>query len=174
MEASLVRAGSGLRAAVPAAAATPASVAAAAANISAASRHAISRSYKVVTDRPRRAFSALNRPPAKYPGHVPLTKMEQAGMAVGSGIMSLFNPYRAGESMFCLLFYAGLIGLGPPSSCSATANLVPCYAAILVFLRLSVFPVTLREGRQGKQQVRLRSCVDTPMRGAKNTASLLL
>ncbi|PTB80142.1 coenzyme Q biosynthesis Coq4 [Trichoderma longibrachiatum ATCC 18648] len=42
-----------------------------------------------------RRFSALNRPPPKYPGHVPLTRVEQVGMALGSGIMSLLNPYRA-------------------------------------------------------------------------------
>ncbi|PFH62505.1 hypothetical protein XA68_13244 [Ophiocordyceps unilateralis] len=40
------------------------------------------------------SFSALNRPPANYPGHVPLTVTERVGMALGSGIMALFNPYR--------------------------------------------------------------------------------
>ncbi|PHH76422.1 hypothetical protein CDD82_4001 [Ophiocordyceps australis] len=41
-----------------------------------------------------RPFSVLNRPPPNYPGHVPLTKLERAGLALGSGVMSLFNPYR--------------------------------------------------------------------------------
>ncbi|KAH8171620.1 coenzyme Q (ubiquinone) biosynthesis protein coq4 domain-containing protein [Sarocladium implicatum] len=42
----------------------------------------------------RRPFSALNRPPPNYPGHVPLTRVERAALAVGSGIASLINPYR--------------------------------------------------------------------------------
>ncbi|POR37578.1 Ubiquinone biosynthesis protein coq-4 [Tolypocladium paradoxum] len=42
---------------------------------------------------PRR-FSALNRPPPNYPGHVPLTRVERAGLAIGSSVMSLINPYR--------------------------------------------------------------------------------
>ncbi|RDA89396.1 hypothetical protein CP532_6145 [Ophiocordyceps camponoti-leonardi (nom. inval.)] len=42
----------------------------------------------------RRSFSALERPPANYPGHVPLTVTERVGMAIGSGVMALFNPYR--------------------------------------------------------------------------------
>ncbi|OAA45012.1 ubiquinone biosynthesis protein coq-4 [Metarhizium rileyi] len=40
-------------------------------------------------------FSVLNRPPPNYPGHVPLTKLERFGMAVGSSAMALINPYRA-------------------------------------------------------------------------------
>ncbi|KAI1844623.1 hypothetical protein JX266_009296 [Neoarthrinium moseri] len=40
------------------------------------------------------AFSVLNRPPPNYPGHVPLTRIERAALAVGSGIMSLRDPYR--------------------------------------------------------------------------------
>ena len=43
------------------------------------------------------AFSVLNRPPPNYPGHVPLTKIERVGLAVGSAIGSLVNPYRGGE-----------------------------------------------------------------------------
>ncbi|KAL2209262.1 coenzyme Q biosynthesis protein Coq4 [Sarocladium strictum] len=43
---------------------------------------------------PSRHFSVFNRPPPNYPGHVPLTRVERAGLAVGSGIMSLINPYR--------------------------------------------------------------------------------
>ncbi|KAM4065048.1 coenzyme Q (ubiquinone) biosynthesis protein coq4 domain-containing protein [Hirsutella rhossiliensis] len=42
----------------------------------------------------RRAFSALNRPPPNYPGHVPLTTVERAGLAIGSSVMSLIDPYR--------------------------------------------------------------------------------
>ncbi|KAI2634904.1 Coq4-domain-containing protein [Hypomontagnella submonticulosa] len=42
----------------------------------------------------RRQFSVLNRPPPNYPGHVPLTGVERAAMAVGSGIVSFFDPYR--------------------------------------------------------------------------------
>lgn len=45
----------------------------------------------------RRPFSVLNRPPPNYPGHVPLTHVERAGLAIGSGIMSLVNPYRGGK-----------------------------------------------------------------------------
>lgn len=44
----------------------------------------------------RRSFSILNRPPPNYPGHVPLTRIERAGLAIGSGIISLVNPYRGG------------------------------------------------------------------------------
>lgn len=45
----------------------------------------------------RRAFSLLNRPPPNYPGHVPLTNIERAGLAIGSGIMSFVDPYRGGK-----------------------------------------------------------------------------
>jgi len=45
------------------------------------------------TDQSRR-FSSLKRPPPNYPGHVPLTRVERAGLAIGSGVMSLINPYR--------------------------------------------------------------------------------
>jgi hypothetical protein len=41
-------------------------------------------------------FSVLNRPPPSYPGHVPLTRIERAGLAVGSAAISLFNPRRGG------------------------------------------------------------------------------
>ncbi|KAH7037119.1 coenzyme Q biosynthesis protein Coq4-domain-containing protein [Microdochium trichocladiopsis] len=41
-----------------------------------------------------RSFSVLNRPPPNYPGHVPLTRLEKAAMAVGSGVMSFLNPWR--------------------------------------------------------------------------------
>jgi ubiquinone biosynthesis protein COQ4 len=43
------------------------------------------------SDRP---FSVLNRPRPNYPGHVPLTRIERAALALGSGIMALTNPYR--------------------------------------------------------------------------------
>ncbi|KAI1766779.1 Coq4-domain-containing protein [Hypoxylon sp. FL1150] len=41
-----------------------------------------------------RPFSVLNRPPPAYPGHVPLTRLERAALAVGSGVVSLIDPYR--------------------------------------------------------------------------------
>lgn len=47
-----------------------------------------------------RSFSSWKRPPPNYPGHVPLTRLEQAAMAIGSSAMALVNPYRAGA---CLL-----------------------------------------------------------------------
>ncbi|KAK3336203.1 ubiquinone biosynthesis protein coq-4 [Cercophora scortea] len=34
----------------------------------------------------QRHFSVLNRPPPNYPGHVPLTRLERLGMAIGSGL----------------------------------------------------------------------------------------
>ncbi|KAH8882681.1 coenzyme Q biosynthesis protein Coq4 [Thozetella sp. PMI_491] len=42
----------------------------------------------------QRHFSVLNRPQPNYPGHVPLTRLERAGLAIGSGIISLMNPRR--------------------------------------------------------------------------------
>lgn len=51
----------------------------------------------VATSSSQRSFSVLNRPPPNYPGHVPLTHVERAGLAIGSGIMSLVNPYRGGN-----------------------------------------------------------------------------
>lgn len=53
-------------------------------------------SQSTCTPSSRRSFSVLNRPPPNYPGHVPLTRIEQASLAIGSGIMALVNPYRAG------------------------------------------------------------------------------
>ncbi|OJJ84208.1 ubiquinone biosynthesis protein COQ4, partial [Aspergillus glaucus CBS 516.65] len=41
-----------------------------------------------------RSFSVLNRPPPKYPGHVPLTFVERGALAVGSAVGSLLNPRR--------------------------------------------------------------------------------
>ncbi|CZT40888.1 probable Ubiquinone biosynthesis protein COQ4, mitochondrial [Rhynchosporium secalis] len=41
-----------------------------------------------------RQFSILNRPPPSYPGHIPLTRIEKAGLAIGSAFGSLYNPYR--------------------------------------------------------------------------------
>ncbi|KAJ4132798.1 Ubiquinone biosynthesis protein [Fusarium falciforme] len=41
-----------------------------------------------------RGFSSLNRPPPNYPGHVPLTRVERAGMAIGASLWSFFDPYR--------------------------------------------------------------------------------
>lgn len=42
----------------------------------------------------RRSFSILNRPQPNYPGHVPLTSVERVGLALGSALTSLINPYR--------------------------------------------------------------------------------
>ena len=42
----------------------------------------------------QRSFSILNRPPPNYPGHVPLTRAERVGLAVGSAITALIDPYR--------------------------------------------------------------------------------
>ena len=42
----------------------------------------------------RRSFSILNRPPPSYPGHVPLTITERAGLAVGSAITSMIDHHR--------------------------------------------------------------------------------
>ncbi|KAI0162055.1 ubiquinone biosynthesis protein Coq4 [Xylariaceae sp. FL1272] len=36
----------------------------------------------------------LNRPPPNYPGHVPLTRLERLGLAVGSSLWSFFDPTR--------------------------------------------------------------------------------
>lgn len=47
-----------------------------------------------------RPFSALNRPPPKYPGHVPLTFFERGALAVGSAVGSLMNPRRAGKKFY--------------------------------------------------------------------------
>ncbi|KAK7756647.1 Ubiquinone biosynthesis protein [Diatrype stigma] len=42
----------------------------------------------------RRPFSVLNRPPPDYPGHVPLTGIERACLALGSGVLSFLDPRR--------------------------------------------------------------------------------
>ncbi|RAL10565.1 ubiquinone biosynthesis protein COQ4, partial [Aspergillus homomorphus CBS 101889] len=42
-----------------------------------------------------RSFSAWNRPPPNYPGHVPLTFVERGALAVGSAFGALINPRRA-------------------------------------------------------------------------------
>merc|ERR1711900_129159 len=42
-------------------------------------------------------FEAIQRPqspPPNYPGHIPLTRVEKAGLALGSAFGSLYNPYR--------------------------------------------------------------------------------
>lgn len=43
-----------------------------------------------------RSFTSLNRSPPNYPGHVPLTRVERAGLAIGASVMSFFDPYRHG------------------------------------------------------------------------------
>ncbi|GAB1312262.1 Ubiquinone biosynthesis protein [Madurella fahalii] len=40
------------------------------------------------------SLSSLTRPPPNYPGHVPLTGLEKAALAIGSGLMSLRDPRR--------------------------------------------------------------------------------
>lgn len=50
------------------------------------------------------AFSVLNRPPPNYPGHVPLTFLERAGLAVGSALMSMADHYRHGTTPFPISF----------------------------------------------------------------------
>lgn len=47
-----------------------------------------------------RAFSVLNRPPPNYEGHVPLTRIERAALAVGSAVTCLVNPRREGMLFF--------------------------------------------------------------------------
>ena len=42
------------------------------------------------------SLSSLTRPPPNYPGHVPLTGIEKAALAIGSGLMSLRDPRRGG------------------------------------------------------------------------------
>ncbi|KAI1366705.1 Coq4-domain-containing protein [Xylaria arbuscula] len=44
--------------------------------------------------RQTRPFSVLNRPPPNYPGHVPLTGIERAALALGSGVLSFLDPRR--------------------------------------------------------------------------------
>ncbi|KAF1958637.1 coenzyme Q biosynthesis protein-like protein Coq4 [Byssothecium circinans] len=41
-----------------------------------------------------RCFSVLNRPPPNYEGHIPLTRTERLGLALGSGLMSFLDPRR--------------------------------------------------------------------------------
>ena len=41
-------------------------------------------------------FSVLNRPPPNYADHVPLNAFERGTLAVGSAVMSLWNPRRGG------------------------------------------------------------------------------
>ncbi|EDU49882.1 ubiquinone biosynthesis protein coq-4 [Pyrenophora tritici-repentis Pt-1C-BFP] len=41
-----------------------------------------------------RCFSVLNRPPPNYEGHIPLTRTERLGLALGSGIGSFLDPQR--------------------------------------------------------------------------------
>ncbi|OIW31046.1 ubiquinone biosynthesis protein COQ4, mitochondrial [Coniochaeta ligniaria NRRL 30616] len=57
-------------------------------------RHATSTSL-IAPAAAIRTFSVLNRPPPNYPGHVPLTGVERAALAIGSGLISFFNPRRA-------------------------------------------------------------------------------
>ena len=56
-----------------------------------------SPSLRLVAIGSSRRFSVLDRPPPNYEGHVPLTAIERGTLAVGSAVISLFNPRRAGE-----------------------------------------------------------------------------
>lgn len=55
-----------------------------------------------------RSFFVNNRPPPKYPGHVPLNFVERSALAVGSAVGALLNPRRAGRKLlfFSLLFFS--------------------------------------------------------------------
>ena len=57
-----------------------------------------------------RPFSVLNRPSPNYEGHVPLTRLERAGLAIGSAVTSLFDPRRGGIFRHSLL---QLVANGP-------------------------------------------------------------
>lgn len=48
-------------------------------------------------ERRARQFSVLQRPAPNYAGHVPLNAWEQGALAVGSAVLSLANPRRAGR-----------------------------------------------------------------------------
>jgi ubiquinone biosynthesis protein COQ4 len=48
----------------------------------------------VVVGQPRRLFTVIHRRSPNYPGHVPLDPLERVGLAIGSSIASLVNPYR--------------------------------------------------------------------------------
>jgi ubiquinone biosynthesis protein COQ4 len=60
-----------------------------------ASRYSILFALPLATNR---TFSVLNRPPPNYEGHVPLTRIERAGLAAGSALWSFFDPTRAGNA----------------------------------------------------------------------------
>lgn len=62
-----------------------------------ASAAQICNTYTLLLPASYRTFSVLNRPPPKYEGHIPLTGVERGALAVGSAVMSLFNPRRAGK-----------------------------------------------------------------------------
>lgn len=46
----------------------------------------------------RRQYWTPSRPPPNYPGHIPLNTFEKVALAIGSGLISLANPRRAGAS----------------------------------------------------------------------------
>ena len=52
---------------------------------------------RIATVGSNKTFSVLHRPTPIYKAHVPLTNIERGTMAVGSAVMSLFNPRRGGE-----------------------------------------------------------------------------
>ena len=61
----------------------------------------LSAAMRIATVGSKKAFSLLHRPPPKYKAHVPLTTVERGTLAVGSAIMSLFNPRRGGQLFPC-------------------------------------------------------------------------
>jgi hypothetical protein len=54
----------------------------------------------VVVGQPRRLFTVIHRRSPNYPGHVPLDPLERVGLAIGSSIASLVNPYRHGIYLY--------------------------------------------------------------------------
>ena len=51
-----------------------------------------------------RCFSVLNRPPPNYEGHIPLTRTERLGLAIGSGLGSFLDPRRGG-TYYTMLYW---------------------------------------------------------------------
>ncbi|KAL2023520.1 hypothetical protein VTK56DRAFT_2128 [Thermocarpiscus australiensis] len=58
-------------------------------------RRAVAACAAIIPSRSRHfSLSSLTRPPPNYPGHVPLSRLEKAALAIGSGLMSLRDPRR--------------------------------------------------------------------------------
>lgn len=86
---------------------------------------------RIATIQHAAAFSVLNRPPPNYPGHVPLTRIERAGLAIGSGLMSFMNPYRGGTPCsslrLCLSLNTPLIPMPDLIAAFAEATSTPYF-----------------------------------------------